>query len=276
MLRAGVSTACLYPRLLEDALYDLALYGVSHVEVFINSHSELRRGFIDTLATLMERFGMTCASLHPYTSELETMLLFSEYPRRTADFFDYCRLYFTAMQRLGAKIFVLHGSRVPTNLVNRPQYYERYQMLASLGREYGVIVAQENVSRCASASLEFLEDMKRNLGGEARFVLDIKQAVRARADPMKMLESLGESVVHVHMSDYGSYGDCLLLGRGRLPLSTFLEKLMRVSPNASVILELYRQGFGSTADLVENYHLLESKIRAVMSSMSAQRPEVRG
>lgn len=260
MLRAGVSTACLYPRLLEEALYDLALSGVSHVEVFINSHSELRKSFVDTLARIMDRFDMTCASLHPYTSELETLLLFSEYPRRTADFFDYCRLYFTAMQRLGAKIFVLHGSRVPTNLVNRPQYYERFQMLSSLGREYGVTVAQENVSRCASGSLEFLEDMKRNLGDEAHFVLDIKQAVRARADPMKMLESLGGNVVHVHMSDYGAYGDCLLLGQGRLPVGTFLEKLSLLSPDASVILELYRQGFGSTADLVENYHLLENKI----------------
>ena len=39
MLRAGVSTACLYPRVVEEALYDLALSGVSHVEIFINSHS---------------------------------------------------------------------------------------------------------------------------------------------------------------------------------------------------------------------------------------------
>lgn len=44
MLRAGVSTACLYPRPVEEALYDLALAGVSCVEIFINSHSELRRG----------------------------------------------------------------------------------------------------------------------------------------------------------------------------------------------------------------------------------------
>ena len=28
---AGVSTACLYPRVVEDALYDLALAGVSRV-----------------------------------------------------------------------------------------------------------------------------------------------------------------------------------------------------------------------------------------------------
>lgn len=51
MLRAGVSTACLYPRVVEEALYDLALSGVSNVEIFINSHSELRRSFVDTMGT---------------------------------------------------------------------------------------------------------------------------------------------------------------------------------------------------------------------------------
>ena len=39
MLRAGVSTACLYPRVVEEALYDLALSGVSNVEIFIPWHA---------------------------------------------------------------------------------------------------------------------------------------------------------------------------------------------------------------------------------------------
>ena len=104
---AGVSTACLYPRVVEDALYDLALAGVSRVEIFINSHSELRRNFVDAMAQLMHRFEMTCCSLHPYTCEIEPIMLFSNYPRRVDDYLEYCRYYFTAMQQLGAKIFVL-------------------------------------------------------------------------------------------------------------------------------------------------------------------------
>lgn len=35
MLKAGVSTACLYPQPTEESLYDLALGGVTTVEVFI-------------------------------------------------------------------------------------------------------------------------------------------------------------------------------------------------------------------------------------------------
>ena len=119
MLRAGVSTACLYPRVVEEALYDLALSGVSHVEIFINSHSELRRSFVDTLARLLQRFDMTCASLHPYTCEIEPNMLFSNYARRVDDYLEYCRYYFTAMQQLGAKVFVLHGNKVPAASVNK-------------------------------------------------------------------------------------------------------------------------------------------------------------
>ena len=133
MLRAGVSTACLYPRVVEEALYDLALSGVSHVEIFINSHSELRRSFVDTLARLLQRFDMTCASLHPYTCEIEPNMLFSNYARRVDDYLEYCRYYFTAMQQLGAKVFVLHGNKVPAASVNKDMYFTRFRRLAELG-----------------------------------------------------------------------------------------------------------------------------------------------
>lgn len=260
MMRAGVSTACLYPMPTEDALYDLALAGVTHVEIFINTHAELRDTFIYNLADILQRFDMTCKSVHPYTSELETLMLFSNYPRRLQDYLEYCKLYFSAMEKLGATIFVLHGSRAPAASVNRAEYFERYELLSETAAQFGVTVAQENVARCAGGSLNFLKDMKDKLGKKACFVLDIKQAVRAKEDPLQMLRTLGENVAHVHMSDHGTYGDCLLVGQGRFQVQTFLDTLATYNPNCSVILELYRSGFGSTADLAKNYHLLENML----------------
>lgn len=263
MLRAGISTACLYPRVVEEALYDLALAGVGHVEVFINTHSELRAGFIDTLAKLMRRFEVTCCSLHPFTGEIEPMMLFSNYPRRVDDYLEYCRYYFTAMQQLGAAVFVLHGNKIPAVSVNTALYFERFQRLAELGESYGVLVAQENVARCTSASLSFLEQMRDALGKQARFVLDVKQAVRSGESPMAILKSLGSHVVHVHISDHGEYGDCLPIGKGRFQVNAFLQELSRVSPDCSVILELYRSGFSDLPELVNNYTLLQNRIRAI-------------
>ena len=82
MLKAGISTACLYPQPIEEALYDLALGGVTMVELFINTHSELKRSFVAALSDILHRFEVQCCSLHPFTSEIETMMLFSAYERR--------------------------------------------------------------------------------------------------------------------------------------------------------------------------------------------------
>lgn len=261
MLYAGVSTACLYPRVVEEALYDLALAGISHVEIFINSHSELNPAFTANLAQLMAHFEVHCDSLHPFTCEIEPMMLFSNYSRRVTDYLEYCKKYFSAMNCLGAKIFVLHGNKAPGASADAEFYCKRFQMLAELGKSYGITVAQENVARCTSASLDFLRRMKAYLGKDAAFVLDVKQAVRAGEDPMEMLRALKESVVHVHISDHNEYGDCLPLGTGRLQLNQFLKELDAFSGDRAVILELYRSGFSNTAELAANYNFLENRMK---------------
>jgi sugar phosphate isomerase/epimerase len=261
MLKAGVSTACLYPQPVEEALYDLVLGGVTTVELFINTHSELKRRFVANMAEILQRFDASCCSLHPYTCELEPMMLFSPYERRTADYLEYCRYYFTAMQQLGAKIFVLHGNK-QIAAVNQDFYFERFGKLVALGKSYDVIVAQENVARCTSRSLAFLQQMKQEMGNDAKFVLDIKQAVRAQEDPFEMLRTLGSHVVHVHISDHGEYGDCLQIGSGRFAVKSFLQTLAAVSPDCTVMLELYRSGFQTLQDLLHNYHILQHMIQS--------------
>ncbi len=260
MLNAGVSTACLYPQPLEDALYELALGGVQQTEIFINTHSELRRSFIMSMAELLRRFDMKCRSLHPFTGEMESMMFFSPYERRVQDMLDYYKHYFAAMEALGAEIFVLHGNKAAGNI---PLYAERFSRIASAAKDFGVTVAQENVARFASRSLDFLTELKKELGSEAKFVLDVKQAVRSGESPEAMLEALGGSVVHVHISDHGAYGDCLLVGSGSFRIKRFLTRLSELSPDCSVMLELYRNAFGSTADLVQNYQVLERMIQSI-------------
>ena len=83
-MQAGVSTACLYPRLLEESVYDLAVSGIAHTEIFVNTVSECTRTFVSGMADTMKRFDMTCRALHPFTCPIEPMLFFSEYERRVA------------------------------------------------------------------------------------------------------------------------------------------------------------------------------------------------
>lgn len=261
MLKAGVSTACLYPQPTEESLYDLALGGVTTVEVFINAHAELKRSFVAAMADILQRFEVQCCSLHPFTSEMEPMLLFSNYERRLDDFLEYCRNYFTAMQQLGATIFVVHGNKQLVGM-DVDFYCERFGKLVDLGKSYGITVAQENVARCTSRSLAFLQEMQQKMGHDVKFVLDVKQAVRSKEDPMQMLKALGSQIVHVHISDHGEYGDCLPIGSGQFAMKSFLQTLSAVSPDCTVVLEIYRSGFRTLQDLLHNYHILQRMIQS--------------
>jgi sugar phosphate isomerase/epimerase len=254
-LRAGVSTACLYPKPLEEAVYELAVNGVSNIEIFLNTQSELKKGYAHGLANMLKRFEVNCCAVHPFTCELEQLMFFSEYERRMDDALEYHKLYFRLMNIVGADIFVLHGAKA-----NQPAefYCERYSKLYRLGQEFGVKVAVENVSRCRSGSAAFIREIAGMLGNEFAFVLDTKQALRAGENPFSFLDAAGSHVEHVHISDSGEMGDCLLIGKGSFRFKQFFRKLYSLNPSANVILELYRSGFNGISDLVTSYNILSN------------------
>ena len=261
-MKAGVSTACLYPKPLEESLYDLAVNGISSVEIFVNTHSELRKSFACGIADTLRRFDVKCLSVHPYTCELETMMFFSEYERRMADVLEYYKLYFEFMNTVGADIFVFHGGKGSPTAPREP-FCERYSRLYDLGKQFGVTVALENVARCQSGSSAFIRDAARILGSEFAFVLDTKQAVRAHESPFSFLEAAGKSIAHVHISDSGEMGDCLLIGKGRFPTRKFLARLNELNPECGVVLELYRSGFRGISDLVTSCGVLSKMMETL-------------
>ena len=261
-MQAGVSTACLYPQHLEEALYDLALNGVTHVELFINADSDVTRERVHTMKTIMERYGVTCRSVHPFACPIEPLMLFSSYDRRVNDMIDYYKRTFEIMHEFGAEIFVFHGNNKYVS-VEPELYCERYLRLVNAGKECGITVAQENVERCQSGELRFLLEMVRILGNDAHFVLDIKQAIRSNESPSEVLRVLGSHVIHVHMSDHGEKGDCLPLGAGKFRIRAFLEMLYQYSPESSVMLELYRKNFRGISDLVGSYRMLAHIIASI-------------
>lgn len=261
-LKAGVSTACLYPKPLEECLYDLAVNGIPSVEVFVNTHSELKKSFAVGIADTLKRFDVKCLSVHPFTCEMEPMMFFSEYERRMNDILEYYKLFFQFMNIVGADIFVFHGGKGSVN-APREAFCERYSKLYNVGKEFGVTVALENVARCQSGSAAFIRDCVKILGNESAFVIDTKQAVRVGENPFTLLEAAGKQTVHVHMSDYGELGDCMLIGKGRFQIKKFLSRLNELNPECGVILELYRSGFKGISDLVTSCNILSKMIETI-------------
>lgn len=247
-MNIGVSTASLYPLHIEDAFAKLAEMGIRAAETFANSTNEAREPYLSQICGIRDRNNMTITSFHPFSSPMESVFLFSTYDRRIEEMMTLYREFFGAMNKLGAKIFVLHGA-ILSSKCTVPHYLKQFRMLSEAGLEFGITVAQENVSYCLSGSLEFLEMMKKELGEYAKFVLDLKQARRSGADPFEYIHALGTSIVHCHLSDANADKDCLPIGEGDFDFALFSEKMLALGFDGAFIVELYRDNYGEFTEL---------------------------
>lgn len=250
-MRSGISTACLYPMLLEDALSTLLKMEFQEFEIFINTFSELESGYLGRLRKRADDAGARIRSVHPFTSGYESFLLFSDYERRFLDSMDFYKRYFEACNRLGAEILVLHGKRSEKHARSEDElYFDRYARLYELGKSYGVTVAQENVNRFLSDDPSFLAEMKKSCGPDCAFVLDLKQAVRGGQDPFRICEAMGDRIVHVHLNDRSSASDCLLPGSGTMDYPALVRRLKGFGFGGDLIIEVYRHSFGELPELL--------------------------
>lgn len=252
----GVSTASLYPMYTEEALLYLAEQNIKNVEIFINSNAELHGGIFKRMLDIIKSYKLNVLSFHPLPI-LDNLFLFSDYDRRKQEFMQVYELYFKKMNELGAKILVIHGARAD-NKYSDKIYFERYNELYELGIKYNITVAQENVFYCKSGNLDFLSAMSRELGNNAKFVLDLKQAVRAGCTAFDIMDRVGEKIIHIHASDNGKKGDCLPIGKGEFDFKLFLSRLKEIGFNKGFLIELYRENFKEPDELKESVSILEN------------------
>lgn len=250
----GISTACLYPMLVEKSLQTLIELGFRDFEIFVNTNSELEPEFLTMLETCLRTNDCRVKSLHPFTSGFESQLLFSDYERRFLDGAAFYERYFFAAQRLGAKIVVIHGDRTfeKSGLDDR-QYYDRFGALSRVAAQYGVILAQENVNAFRSQDCGFIRRMKEYLKDDVKFVLDIKQAVRSGRDPYEMCQAMGENLVHVHINDNLPGRDCLLPGQGGMNYEKLRELLNKNRYHGDCVIEVYRHNFSQLSELTASF-----------------------
>lgn len=250
-MKIGVSTASLYPLHAEDAFLELCGLGVKNIEVFANSLYEGGEECTSIILGMKEKHNINVTSFHPFSSPMESVFLFSTYDRRIDEMMTMYRTFFESMNRLGAKVFVVHGA-ILSSKCTPEHYFRQFRLLSEVGREYGVTVAQENVSYCLSGDIEFLKAMKRELGEYASFVLDLKQARRSKANPLDYVSELGENIVHCHLSDADSERDCLPLGKGCFDFAELVRRLSGIGFDGAMIVELYRQNYGDFSELRES------------------------
>ncbi len=257
----GVSSASLYPLETERAVQMLGELGVRNIEIFVNDSSELHGDIRREIISCIKKYGMNIVSVHPFASPLETHFLFSDYKRRVETIMGIYREFFGFAREAGAKIFVLHGAYKGARCSDE-EYAERYLMISDAAAEYGLTVALENVHYCKSGSVEFLEKLQSACYGRAKFVLDIKQAVRAGYDPKDFVKALGGDIIHLHVSDNRPDADCLPIGMGTYDFSGLLRDLKSVGFDGSMVLELYRRNYTEYSNLTNSINALENIIKA--------------
>lgn len=258
-MRSGISTACLYPMLLEESLASLISMDFKLFEIFMNTCSELRPRYLKQLKSKLEAAGASVKSIHPFTSGYEGFLLFSDYKRQYLDGLEFYKNYFQACNLLGAEILVLHGKRSSRrDRAEEEQYFERYSTLFELGRTYGVTVAQENVNLLLSNEIEFIRHMKKYCGENCAFVLDIKQAIRGGLDPFTLCGAMSDRIIHIHLNDNNATSDCLLPGAGSMDYGGFLKKLTGYGFSGDLIIEVYRKSFHKLEELLDAKNFVES------------------
>lgn len=257
-MRVGISTACFYPQPLEEILPVLAGLGVHAVEIFFNTESEFRPRFYEQLGAQARSLGLDIVSVHPYTSLMEGMLLFSDYKRRTEDGLMQYQRYLECAGALGARFLTFHGER-EMGMTDSPARWahkcEIYRRLCRLAAACGVTLAQENVAWCRSRDPAFLHALYRDVP-ELRYTLDIKQAYRAGKDWKAFIDVMGGRLVNVHINDFSNEQSCLLPGAGCMDYADFFSRLRAAGYDGHTLIEVYRSNFETTEEIARAIRLL--------------------
>ncbi len=258
-MKTGVSTACFYPLETEKALVRVGEIGVKTAEIFFNAPSELESPLIDRICEIKDKYSINIKSIHPYLSFGETYLFFCEYKRRYYDTLKIFRKHFEVAKKLNSKFLVIHGSLLP-GIISKEEYFKRFKNLVELGKEYDVVVAQENVVKFFSESPDFLLSMQDALKDDFHMVLDLKQAARANRSAFEFVDRLGESIVHIHVSDLNDKFDCLPPGEGVFDFNRLISKVKNMNGDVDLIIELYKKSFETDSQIIKSVDYLNSII----------------
>ena len=246
-MKAGVSTACLFPMAMEQALHVLGEQGITLCECFFNTPSELKPETVRRMKAEAAFYGMDIRAIHPFTTEMESFFFFSAYPNRLEDGLELYKRYFEVAAELGAPYLVFHGE-YSVSRFGEEAAFEHIRRLRQEGLTFGVELLHENVSRCKGGRPDYLAKMHRAIP-ELGFVLDCKQALRADSRPEDFVTALGDSIKHIHLSDNKDGFDCLPPGKGDWDLEGFFRLLREHGSTAEPVIELYSNSFEKPEDL---------------------------
>ena len=261
-MRLGISTACFYPQPIEETMERIAALGFRIIEIFFNTESEYDISFLNHLKNTTEQLGIRIVSIHPYTSLMEGMMLFSAYPRRTKDGFAQYQRYMEAAAYLGAEYMTFHGERFMGEeglFEHMERAYHVYHALCEMAQQTGITLAQENVAWCKSRYPRYLALLVQNVP-ELRYTLDIKQGNRAGQHWSRYLDVIQNRLCNIHINDYDEENSCLLPGSGCMDYEQLAQALQKIQYDKQMLIEVYSSNFSQDGQIRTAADLLQQKM----------------
>lgn len=238
-MRIGLSTAAFYGRWeTEEAAAQLAQYGADCAEVFLQTHSEYTAAFGKIARRALG--GLPCTSVHPMGTHFENGL-FAKSARQRQDTLDLYRRALDAAAELGANCYVYHGRHTPVLTALPFDLAANVDAVGTMcieAAQRGMTLAWENVCWCQLTTPQRVEQIRGALP-QARFTLDIKQAMRAGCDARAFVRAMGDALVNVHVCDWDASGALCLPGEGGFDFAAFFAALRENRYGGPVIVEPY-------------------------------------
>lgn len=258
-MKIGLSSASFYPYVnTEDSIKLMSSIGFNCGEIFLNTPSEYEEDFVKILVEEKNKYNFDVTSIHCCSSQYEPFI-FDKYKRRREDMLKYFRQLCNAAKLLGADCYTFHGMRFANfRELDKKFVSEMYDELSYIGSEYGIKVAQENVSWCMSSNLDFLNFLNESCKSPIYYTLDIKQAYKAQIEPERYIDVMGKNIVNFHVNDRDEKNICLLPGKGKVDYKKILSKLYSMEYVGMAIIEVYRDNYIKYGELRESGDFLNS------------------
>lgn len=265
----GMSTAAFYGRWeTEEAAEQIARLPFDCAEVFLQTFSEYEVSFArEVRARLGE---MPCTSVHPMGSRFE-IGMFSRSARQRRDTMDMFRRVLDASSALGAGTYVYHGRYNPregTLAWNAQANVDALGPMIEEAAARGMTIGWENVSWCQLRDAQRVREA-RALLPQARFTLDIKQAMRSGEEPIRLARAMGDALCNVHVCDWNAQGKLCLPGEGTFNFDALFAALGETDYRGPVILEPYLELISSEAALLRSIAFLRGAMERAAQKKSS-------
>lgn len=238
-MNIGISTGCFFPQETLQAIDRAGKMGVKYLEIFFNTHSELKEEYLLKIKALTEKYGIQITSVHPYTSAIESFMFFSKFDYKLNDSIELYEAYFKACNILGCKYVVMHGCLLTYDFMDMQRYCSNLNMLSRRAREYGVYISQENVYNFKCGYVKNIEEFIKYADKDIKFTFDIKQAVKARQSIYRILDLVKDRISHVHISDYKGRTHSLIPFDGGFNFDRFFDYIKKNTTAEFALVELY-------------------------------------